>query len=282
MRPDAAPRSGTFLPDFRFKNGKLVGVAEDTPRLNFNGPLIKDHLYLSQSAAYSIAKRPVRGLPFPVNETKTESQSYFSQIDTILSSHHTQTFTFGYFPERDQFVGLDFFTPQSVTPNYGQRDFSFSGRDHYELHKGLLESAFSFRRFDARVWGQGSEDQTFTPTIEQGNYFATSDRRSSRLELLEVYTAPPFEVLGGSHEVKGGFDLVVLTANPWSAFRLSVEMARAGGRISILGFPGRGEAPPDFNPLDPKWFYGKQLTLIGAGFAPRTIHTAPSYKIVGV
>ncbi len=64
-----------FLPDFRFKNGKLVGVAEDTPRLNFNGPLIKDHLYLSQSAAYSIAKRPVRGLPFPVNETKTESQN---------------------------------------------------------------------------------------------------------------------------------------------------------------------------------------------------------------
>jgi len=195
-----------FLPDFRFKNGKLVGVAEDTPRLNFNGPLIKDHLYLSQSAAYSIAKRPVRGLPFPVNETKTESQSYFSQIDTILSSHHTQTFTFGYFPERDQFVGLDFFTPQSVTPNYGQRDFSFSGRDHYELHKGLLESAFSFRRFDARVWGQGSEDQMFTPTVQQGNYFATSDRRSSRLELLEVYTAPPFEFLGGSHEVKGGFD----------------------------------------------------------------------------
>ena len=64
-------------------------------------------------------------------------------------------------------------------------------------------------------------------------------------------------------------DLIVLTANPWSAYRLSVDMARYGGRISVLGFPGRAEAPPDFNPLDPKWFYGKQLTLIGAGFAPR-------------
>ena len=42
------------------------------------------------------------------------------------------------------------------------------------------------------------------------------------------------------------------------------------GRISILGFPGRGEPAPDFNPLDAKWFYGKQLTLIGAGFSPRT------------
>jgi threonine dehydrogenase-like Zn-dependent dehydrogenase len=73
----------------------------------------------------------------------------------------------------------------------------------------------------------------------------------------------------GNGETPAGIDVVVLTANPWSAFRLSVEMARVGGRISILGFPGRGEPPPGFNPLDPKWFYGKQLTLIGAGFSPR-------------
>lgn len=64
-------------------------------------------------------------------------------------------------------------------------------------------------------------------------------------------------------------DLVVLTANPWAAFRLSVDMLRYAGRISVLGFPGRGEPAPDFNPFDPKWFYGKQLTLIGAGFSPR-------------
>src|SRR5262249_42292922 len=28
-----------FLPDLRFKGGKLVGIAEDQPRLSFNGPL---------------------------------------------------------------------------------------------------------------------------------------------------------------------------------------------------------------------------------------------------
>jgi threonine dehydrogenase-like Zn-dependent dehydrogenase len=72
----------------------------------------------------------------------------------------------------------------------------------------------------------------------------------------------------GDGEPPSDIDVVVLTANPWSAFRLSVEMARRGGRISILGFPGRGEPLPNFNPLDPTWFYGKQLTLIGAGFSP--------------
>jgi threonine dehydrogenase-like Zn-dependent dehydrogenase len=68
---------------------------------------------------------------------------------------------------------------------------------------------------------------------------------------------------------EAGADLVVLAANTWEAYRLSVDLARYRGRISVLGFPGRGQAPPDFNPLAPEWFYGKQLTLIGAGYASR-------------
>lgn len=196
-----------FFPDFRFKNGKVVGIAEDLPRLNFNGPLIKNRLYLSQSLSYAIAKNPVRGLPFPVNETKTEAQNYFSQFDLIFNSRHTQTYTVGYFPERNQFIGLDFFRPQPVTPNYKQKDFIFSVRDHYALAGGLLETAVSFKRFDANVWGQGTGEQTLTPTIEEGNYFATQDRRSRRLELFAVYQFPNEEFLFGSHDIKLGFDL---------------------------------------------------------------------------
>jgi threonine dehydrogenase-like Zn-dependent dehydrogenase len=71
-----------------------------------------------------------------------------------------------------------------------------------------------------------------------------------------------------------GADIVVLTANPWPAYRLALRIARYGGRVSILGFPGRGQAPPEFNPLDPRWFYKHQLTLIGAGYAPR-VECAP-------
>lgn len=65
-----------------------------------------------------------------------------------------------------------------------------------------------------------------------------------------------------------GPDLVVLTANSWDAYRQSVEIVRLKGRVSILGFPGRNQPPPSFNPLDPGWFYAKQLTLLGAGLAP--------------
>ncbi|HEV7860477.1 MAG TPA: carboxypeptidase regulatory-like domain-containing protein [Pyrinomonadaceae bacterium] len=200
-----------FLPDLRFKGGKIVGIAEDAPHLNFNGPLIKNRLYFSQSLAYTIAKTPVRGLAFPFNETKTESQSYFSQFDLLLGSRHTQTYTFGYFPERDQYVGLDFFRPQPVTPNYKQKDFVFNVRDTYTLGGGLLQSSFSFKRFNANVWGQGANEQTLTPTVEEGNYFATQARRSSRFELLEIYQFASQPFWQGSHEVKLGFDFSAVT-----------------------------------------------------------------------
>ena len=64
-------------------------------------------------------------------------------------------------------------------------------------------------------------------------------------------------------------DIVVNTANTWSAYREAVDIARFGGRISILGFPGRAQPAPDFNPLAMEWFYGKQLIVAGAGYSPR-------------
>jgi threonine dehydrogenase-like Zn-dependent dehydrogenase len=72
-----------------------------------------------------------------------------------------------------------------------------------------------------------------------------------------------------------GADVVVLTANSWAAYRDAMDMARKCGRISLLGFPGRAQPSPDFNPLDMRWIYGKQLTITGAGHLPQ-IDCAPS------
>jgi threonine dehydrogenase-like Zn-dependent dehydrogenase len=64
-------------------------------------------------------------------------------------------------------------------------------------------------------------------------------------------------------------DLAVLTSNSWQSYFLALDLVRFNGRISILGFPGRGEPLPERNPLDPSPFYSKQLTLMGAGFSPK-------------
>ena len=59
-----------------------------------------------------------------------------------------------------------------------------------------------------------------------------------------------------------GIDLVILTANPWPAYRTAVETVRSGGRVSIVSLPGRGEPPLNFNPLAMDWFYRKNISLI--------------------
>jgi len=59
-----------------------------------------------------------------------------------------------------------------------------------------------------------------------------------------------------------GIDLVILTANPWPAWRTAMEVVRQNGRVAVVSFPGRGEAPLDFNPLAMEWFYRKGIALI--------------------
>lgn len=61
-----------------------------------------------------------------------------------------------------------------------------------------------------------------------------------------------------------GIDLVILTANPWPAFRTALEIVRPNGRVSIVSLLGRGEPPLDFNPLAMEWFYNKGISLIAA------------------
>ncbi|MDQ3818588.1 MAG: TonB-dependent receptor, partial [Acidobacteriota bacterium] len=73
--------------------------------------------------------------------------------------------------------------------------------------------SFSIKRFNANVWGQGTNEQTLTPTVEFGNYFATQDRHSRRLELFEVYSLAARKFLFARHEIKVGFDFNSVTSS---------------------------------------------------------------------
>jgi threonine dehydrogenase-like Zn-dependent dehydrogenase len=65
-----------------------------------------------------------------------------------------------------------------------------------------------------------------------------------------------------------GIDVLVTTANAWEAWRVALEVARSQTRIAVLGFPGREEGAPPFNPLASAHLYDKQLTIVAAGPVP--------------
>jgi D-arabinose 1-dehydrogenase-like Zn-dependent alcohol dehydrogenase len=50
--------------------------------------------------------------------------------------------------------------------------------------------------------------------------------------------------------LEAGADVVISTVNGWDDWQLALELAAQNGVIACLGFPGRGEELPGFNPLD--------------------------------
>ena len=58
-----------------------------------------------------------------------------------------------------------------------------------------------------------------------------------------------------------GFDIIINSSNSWSDWLIALKLIRKGGVIVNLGFPGRGEKLPAFNPLDPNYFYKKNITI---------------------
>ena len=66
----------------------------------------------------------------------------------------------------------------------------------------------------------------------------------------------------------GSIDTVINTSNKWADWKLAMQLPRYGGTIVNLGFPGRDESAPNFNPLDSQYTYDKQLTICFAGYIP--------------
>ena len=97
---------------------------------------------------------------------------------------------------------------------------------------------------------------------------AFSDQEMSRALALEVGARSAHAKTGADPEESGKADLVISTSNGWSDWRLALELARDGGTIGVLGFPGRGDPIPEFNPLDSRYFYEKQLTIMACGRSP--------------
>jgi threonine dehydrogenase-like Zn-dependent dehydrogenase len=63
-------------------------------------------------------------------------------------------------------------------------------------------------------------------------------------------------------------DIVVVTTNAWADWQLALRIAAQRGTSAVLGFPGRGEPAPAFNPLDSRFFYAKQLRIEAVGASP--------------
>ena len=192
------------LPDFRIRSYHVHGVRDATPRLNFEGPLIKDKLFFSEGFEYEVQKTPVITLPFPDNQKISQGFNSFSQLDYVLSANHLLTGTFHVAPTQLESVNLSTFDPKSTVPDASLHDETATIGDRLTLFKGdLFENTLPTPDSRAGVWPHGFEDLSITPSGDLGNYFAQQQRVSSRLGVSSNYAFRPINALG-MHNFKFG------------------------------------------------------------------------------
>jgi Carboxypeptidase regulatory-like domain len=220
-----------LLPTPRIKNGDIVGIADNSHRLRFSGPLEQNRLTMSESFAYIMNKQPVRGLAWPHNETNKEGFNSFTNFQYVFSSEHFATFNVQLFPVRQQYADINSLVPQTASSDYGQRGFSLGGADRYLFASGgLLTSLIQYTRFSSYGHGQGPADMQVTPDGWGGNFFNSYNRTGDQAEGQETFQFP-HKAWHGQHELKLGGDAVYRSYEGTSLSR-PVDVLRADGSLA--------------------------------------------------
>ena len=193
------------LPEFRIRSHHLRGLRTATPRVNFEGPLIRNRLFFTEGFEYSKKKVAVYTLPFPFNQKLSQGLNSFSQLDWIVTDKHLATATVHIAPQRQGGLGMDYFNPRSTTPDSSTHNYTGTGIDRLTVFGGLLETRFSVTRFDAAIWGLTEQPLVISPTGNSGSYFANQNRSASRESGAMLYAFAPVDRWGAHHFKLGGY-----------------------------------------------------------------------------
>lgn len=200
-----------FAPRLKERNGTYpFGIEAWTPRIGFRGPLVKDRLYFAQNLNYryvvSLVDTP--RIPETEGDTRLESLLSFTQFDAPLNARHHLTGTFSFFPRKLDFVNLDSFNPQQVTPSFDQGAYNIALRETAVLSSSaVLESLLSYTSYDIRIYGQGNREMELFPEMNSGHYFNRQERETRTLQWKETVNLLRSD-WGGEHLFQMGFDLI--------------------------------------------------------------------------
>jgi hypothetical protein len=252
------------LPDVRIRSGHLVGVRAETPRVNLSGPLIRNHLYVLEASEYLMHKEEVRTLPFPVNESKSTAFNSYTQLDAPLTASQTFTATLHFVPRTLEYMNLNYFDPEAVTPNADYHEDTGTLTHRLGFAGGLLASTFAYTRVASDVSPQAPGDMTLSPIGDSGSYFSQQGGESTRVQWLETWT-PRVYIWHGQHALQAGA-VLAHAEDSGNVSAQAVHLADAyGNPLQDITYSGRGNYDlADMEPavyLQDHWIATKQIAL---------------------
>jgi hypothetical protein len=248
-----------LVPRPRKRGGDFVGVGALTPRLTLTGPLYRDKIAFTQSFEYRFVRTPVESLPALRRDTKLESFDSFTQFDLNISSKQTATVSFAVFPQKLDYLGLNTFTPQPSTPDLHSRGYQASFQHRYVADSGgVLISQFSYKRFDADVFPNGTDPYRLLVETTEGGFFNRQKRQTHSVAWQEIYQLSPKQ-FWGSHQLKFGIDYSHNTYDGRQQFSPVDIVGVAGYPLERIRF----DAPSAFSihQNEIAWFAGDQWTV---------------------
>src|SRR5262249_23620150 len=153
------------------KDYKIVGLSGFHPRVEVGGPIIKDRLFVEQTAQYRYSSDDIPSRPIDQLRT-TNWLSLFTRVDANLSSKHTVTGTGGWFPKVPTFASLGTFTPPDTTVDVRDHVNHFTGTERAVWSERLVsESTVQLDFYKTALMPQGPLPMELHPESASGNFF---------------------------------------------------------------------------------------------------------------
>jgi hypothetical protein len=239
------------LPEWRIRSGHLDGVKSATPRFNVGGPIVANKVYFLEGAEYLLNKNSVRTLPYPENQYNSQALNSFTQVDWVISPNQTLTASLHFAPHTMEYVGLNYFDPQPVTPNADFHESTATILHRWALGGGMLQSTLAETSVSSDVRPQTYSAMILQPTGNSGSYFSQESRNSSRYEWIENYTVRPLHFLG-DHTIQIGS--VVGHSENMGQFYARPVLLQSSNGTPLQRIDFTGGKPFDLSDTEPAFF----------------------------
>ena len=199
-------------PDISFRTARgapwhPTGLEAFGPRIGVGGPLVKDRLFLEESAQFRYEVSEVWSRP--PDETKTSKWlSTFTRLDANVSPKLSLVGNVNLFRSAADNVTLSTFNGPSVTPDETDHFTSGNLSAHSTFSdKIVLESTVQANALTVNVEGHGTAPMQLIPSGNLGNFFNRQNRSTATLQWVEAMTGS-FEWGHVTHLFKAGLDVM--------------------------------------------------------------------------
>ena len=226
-------RVNNLEPNLRVKRYTVFdvnGVVAWKPSVEFGGPIVKDRVFMEQTAQYYYQTTDINSRP--ENELRTTDWvSSLTRIDANLSERHALMLSAGFVPGSVSNATLGTFTPPAATADIDNHFSHAMLTERAQIAGGtFLESMLEFHTYDTSVLGKGPAEMQLLPGTTIGNFFNRQDRSTTSFQWVET-ASTSFKGPLGVHALKAGLDLLHTGYEGTSASR-PVLIRRADGTLA--------------------------------------------------